>query len=83
MPGHRTKPKRIVDIETFGNDMSSVHKIINKYTSTLHTGTDSYRLLRDLHLQLCEVTREVSGHDELPWVAHLRGGNWPPSASGQ
>lgn len=77
MPGHRTKPKRIVDIRTFGDDMSTVFRIVNKYTSHLHTGTDHYRRLRDLHLQICDVTREVSGEDELPWVAQMRGTNWP------
>ncbi len=77
MSGYRRKPKMITDIAAFGGDMTTVSKVLLHYQMGLYTGADHYRLLRDLHIQLCDVTLRISGQRELPWVAHLLGQPWP------
>jgi hypothetical protein len=77
MSGHRRKPKAITDIATFGDDMTTIAKLLIDYQAGLYTGGDHFRMLQDLHIQLCDVTMKISQQSELPWVARSRGWTWP------
>jgi hypothetical protein len=65
--GHRKKPARIVDLNSFVADATALHRTITKYSHGLRPGCDHARALDDLHEALLKAIRDITG-DEVPWA---------------
>jgi hypothetical protein len=66
MSSRRKKPKQIVNVEQFAADAATMHNLIDRYAMGLHTGSDQYRAVADLHAALVTATELVLGR--LPWA---------------
>lgn len=65
--GHRLKPRSIVDVDRFEDDLAAMHDTMLRYTDTVRTSSPHYAPLRQLADNIVETMRAVTGR-EPPWV---------------
>lgn len=77
MASRHKKSQRIIRIDSFGDQMTLAARAVLKAQDGLSPSCEHYQLLSTISDKIKEVTLQISGESELPWVAQMRGQLWP------